>query len=88
MDEFNKRLENINVFLEIHQYDSIFPICDSILNEDFSPKEKAQVYFIMASTYNQLEKYTEALANYSSCIELDSNKEYAYVRKSESYYLN
>ena len=83
MNEFNKTLEIINGFLKTNQHNSIFPICEKILNEDFSPKEKAQIYFIMASSYKELEKYTDALVNYSNCINLDKNKEYAYCRKSE-----
>lgn len=83
MDEFNKTLEIINGFLKINQHNSIFPICEKILSEDFSSKEKAQIYFIMASSYKDLEKYTDALVNYSNCIKLDKNKEYAYCRKSE-----
>ena len=83
MNEFNKELEIINEFLEINQYNSIFPICDRILNDNFSSKEKAQIHFIMASAYKELEKYEDALVNYSSCIKLNNNKEYAYVRKSE-----
>jgi len=83
MDEFNKELEIINKYLEIDQFNSIFPICERILNDDFSQKQKSQIYFIMACTYKEIKNYEEALVNYSSCIKFDNNKEYAYVRKSE-----
>ncbi|GEM_PF-5995538 len=84
MDKFKKELEIINDYLEKDQFNFIFPICERILNDDyFSQKQKSQIYFIMACTYKEIKNYEEALYYYSSCIKLDNNKEYAYVRKSE-----
>lgn len=80
MKEFN---EKINKLLKENQYQDIFPICEEMLNENISQNEKAQIYFIMASAYKELEKLNDAIICYSNCIKLDDNKEYAYVRKSE-----
>jgi len=83
MDAFNNELEIINTFLGINQYSDIFPICDRILKNNYSKDKKAQIFFIMASTYKELKKYEDAIVSYTSCIKLDNNKEYAYIRKSQ-----
>ena len=87
MDDFNKRLETINKYLEADHFNSIFPICEKILNDDFTQTQKSQICFIMACTYKEIKNYEKALVSFSDCIKFDSNKEYAYVRKSELLFM-
>lgn len=69
--------------LQMNEYNEFFSICNRGINSNFSTKEKAQIYFIMASTHRELNELTNALKAYSSAINLDKDKLYAYVRKAE-----
>lgn len=83
MENYTELSQSMDNALEMNNYDEFFSICDIGINSNFSNKEKAQIYFMMASAYRDLNELTNALKAYTSAMNLDKDKLYAYIRKAE-----